>query len=210
MPVTEHMFYLVDAGTVLGPPLAFDNGLTSVHDGGVVVFTGISSGLAQVTVDARDMPPPAADTGEWDEVVEVSVHAPVGRMMVSGVMNDGPDVPVLTVSGPGSYRIRLHARGRDTAVDQGGLEPVEDYLVVTWPAAPAPAISLKHTDTFGAGLRRPRESPRVAQADASVAGLRRLREGPRPFPRVDDGRAARRARLQAMDEKFRGQADRDG
>ncbi|TQJ23718.1 hypothetical protein FBZ33_4030 [Micromonospora sp. A202] len=190
VPVTDHMFHLVDTGTVLGPPLTYDNGLSSTHPGGVVVFTGISSGFVQVTVDARDAPPATTDLVGWDDVVETSVHAPAGRMVVSGVMNDAPELPVLTRSGPGSYRIRIHARGRDIAVDLGALEPVEDYLVVAWPAQPATETSLKHTDTFGAGLR---SAPRR----------------PRPVPRTEERKAARHARLQAMDEKFRTQETSD-
>ncbi len=187
VPVSDHMFYLVDAGTVLGPPLASGNGLAAVGQGGVAVFTGISSGFVRVTVDARKGPPPVLDTEAWDEVVEVSVHAPVGRLRVSGVLNDAPEFPVLTVSGPGHYRIRVHARGRDTAVDQGVVEPVEDYLVTAWPAEPAPDASLKHTDAFGEGMRRSR------------------RRTPTKVTPADDGRAARQSRLKAMDEQLRRQ-----
>ncbi|WP_125805547.1 hypothetical protein [Actinoplanes sp. ATCC 53533] len=179
VPVSEHLFHLADTGINLRSPLDFTNGLASVHPGGIVVFTGISSGPVRVTVDARDSPPSTVDTEAWDDVVEVSVHAPAGRMVVSGVFSDAPELPVLTIAGPGDYRIRLHARGRDTAIDLGVPEPVEDYLMIAWPAPLAPETRLKHTDTYGAGLRRPRS------------------RRPAPAARTDDTQAALRARLQA-------------
>ncbi|OJF15413.1 hypothetical protein [Couchioplanes caeruleus] len=182
------MFYLADTGINLRPPHDSTNGLASVHPGGIVVFTGISCGPVRVTVDARDAPPSTADTEAWDEVLEVSVHAPVGRMVVSGVFSDAPELPVLTTAGPGDYRVRLHARGRDTAIDLGVLEPVEDYLVIAWPAQLAPETSLKNTDSYGAGRRRAR------------------RRGPAPATGAEDRQAALRARLrarlQAEDDKF--------
>ncbi|MER6680098.1 hypothetical protein [Streptomyces olivaceoviridis] len=67
------------------------------------------------------------------------------------------ELPVLPFAGPGDYRPRVHARGRDTAI---GLAPevvTEWYLVQVWPApAPAPARDvavLRQTDTYGASVR---------------------------------------------------------
>ena len=188
VPVSEHMFYLADVGSVLGPPLTFDNGLACVRPGGIVVFTGISSGPVLVAVDARDTPPESLDIGDWEEVVEISTHAPVGRMVVSGVFSDAPPLPVLTTAGPGDYRVRLHARGRDSAVDLGVTEPTEDYLVIAWPAPPAPEAIMKRSDQYGAGLRRlrPRPPERAAQPDL----------------RGSASRDRLRARLQAEEDKF--------
>ena len=188
MPVSGHMFHLADVGSVLGPPLSFDNGLACVRPGGIVVFTGISSGPVFVIVDARDTPPESIELADWEEVVEVSTHASVGRMVVSGVFSDAPPLPVLTTAGPGDYRVRLHARGRDRAVDLGVIEPTEDYLVIAWPAPLAPEAIMKRSDQYGAGLRRPRRrSPeRAVQSDL----------------RGSESRDRLRARLRAEEEKF--------
>ena len=59
----------------------------------------------------------------------------------SGLGSDGPEnVPVLSPEGLGHYRIRIHARGRDTAVDMTTDEPVEHYLVQSWSAPPAAEV----------------------------------------------------------------------
>ncbi len=188
MPVSEHMFHLADTGTVLGPPLSFDNGLASVLPGGIVVFTGISSGPVLVAVDARNAQLGTPDAGAWDEIVEVSVRAPAGRMVVSSLFTDAPELPVLTTAGPGDYRVRLHARGRDTAVDLGVTEPVEEYLVIAWPSQPMPETVIKRTDAYGDRLRQPR---------------RRQPQAVPPAPGQTTQRDRLRARLQAEEDTFR-------
>ncbi len=69
-------------------------------------------------------------------------------------MDDPPDLPVLTPAGPGSYRVRVHARGRDTAPDGVAEEPLEDYLLTVWPAPPRSDTVYKQTDEYGATWRR--------------------------------------------------------
>jgi hypothetical protein len=67
-------------------------------------------------------------------------------------MGDPHDLPPLTTAG-GDWRVRVHARGRDTDVDGVAREPFEHYLVQVWPAAPAPETAHRLTDGYGAGLR---------------------------------------------------------
>ncbi|MEU8470568.1 hypothetical protein AB0F30_22160, partial [Streptomyces sp. NPDC029006] len=38
--------------------------------------------------------------------------------------------------GPGDYRLRIHARGRDTAIDLAPDDVTEWYLIQVWPAPP--------------------------------------------------------------------------
>ncbi|MFM9692239.1 hypothetical protein [Streptomyces europaeiscabiei] len=68
---------------------------------------------------------------------------------------DAPvDLPSLASRGPGPYRLRVHARGRDTAVDQTVVdEVVESYLLQSWPAAHQDALLVRATDAYGAHLR---------------------------------------------------------
>jgi hypothetical protein len=147
------MYYLTDAGTYPEPPFEPTNGLVVPQLGAAVVFTGASSGVVTVDVEARPNPPKDLDAGTWDDVVEVSVHVPAGQLKVSAVMSNPPDLPVLTPDGPGHYRVRVHARGRDLAPDEVAFEPSEHYLITVWPAADAPELVHKQTDEYGAGLR---------------------------------------------------------
>jgi hypothetical protein len=63
------------------------------------------------------------------------------------------DLPVLSFNGPGDYRLRIHARGRDTAVDLAPDEVTEWYLIQAWPAPAAPVAALRHSDNYGASIR---------------------------------------------------------
>ncbi len=99
------------------------NGLAIAEPGVVAVCTGIHTGSIHVEVALHDSPPPT-NTAEWDEVVELSVQAPVGEMVAQGIMDDPPEaLPALTQHGPGIYRLRIHARGRDNAVDMAPDHP---------------------------------------------------------------------------------------
>ncbi|MFE7841031.1 hypothetical protein ACFU53_34735 [Streptomyces sp. NPDC057474] len=44
------------------------------------------------------------------------------------------DLPVLSFAGPGDYRLHVHARGRDTAIDLAPDEVTEWHLIQAWPA----------------------------------------------------------------------------
>ena len=65
-----------------------------------------------------------------------------------------PDIPPLTEHGPGRYRVRVHATGRDRKFDLAVSEAVERYLIQVWPVAqPDGDTILKHTDAYGAMMR---------------------------------------------------------
>jgi hypothetical protein len=153
--VSHHLLYLRDGPAEPHLPFRPGNGLVTADPGVAVVFTGIASGPVTVAVLPRLDPPPPPELADWDEVAEVSLDAPTGHIAVQGPMSDAPDhFPTLAAAGPGAYRVRVHARGRDTAPDQAVFEPVERYLVVTWPAPAAPELVLKQGDRYGAELRR--------------------------------------------------------
>ncbi|MCE0446635.1 hypothetical protein LT493_24490 [Streptomyces tricolor] len=46
------------------------------------------------------------------------------------------DLPDLAAAGPGTYRLRVHARGRDQAVDLAPDTVTEHYLLQCWPQPP--------------------------------------------------------------------------
>ncbi|UUU23548.1 hypothetical protein [Streptomyces sp. DSM 40750] len=131
---------------------ASHNGLVSAIDGAIEVSTGIHTGNVQVTVELHAVKPePAAD---WEEIAEISWQSPSGEVLVAPLMDDPVDLPSLASQGSGPYRLRVHARGRDTAVDAAVVdEVVESYLLQSWPAAQQDALLVRASDTYGAQLR---------------------------------------------------------
>jgi hypothetical protein len=68
--------------------------------------------------------------------------------------------------GLGRYRLRIHARGRDTKVDGTATEPVEDYLIMTWPVRlddPHNEIIYRQTDDYGASQRASAQHARATR-----------------------------------------------
>ncbi|MFF9034255.1 hypothetical protein ACF090_02155 [Streptomyces sp. NPDC014892] len=128
------------------------NGLVAATDGAIEVSTGIHTGDVRVTVELHaQKPEPAAD---WEEIAEISWRSPSGEAFVAPPMDDPVDLPSLAFQGPGPYRLRVHARGRDTAVDQAVVdEAVESYLLQSWPAEHQDALLVRATDAYGAQLR---------------------------------------------------------
>lgn len=177
--VSHHMYYLSDGDAWPEPPFTPSNGLIVTQPGSAAIFTGAGGGLVNVALDVRQERPPRVDVDTWDEVIEVSLHVPTGRLRVAAPMTDAPDLPILTPAGPGQYRLRVHARGRDTAPDVVALEAVEDYLIICWPADPAPETVHKQTDAYGAGLRQVAARPPT--------------RGTEPAPQVDREANLRRA-----------------
>lgn len=138
----------------ISPTLAASNGLVGTNASGAVVLTGIHTGNVNVTAELLDNAPGSVDLDEWDEVVEVSVESEDGELIAHGIMDDPPEgLPELAHAGPGTYRLRVHARGRDTAVDATRSEPVEDYKLSVWPAPEAAEAVYKQSDRRGAEIR---------------------------------------------------------
>ncbi|WP_328868676.1 hypothetical protein OHT76_00330 [Streptomyces sp. NBC_00287] len=154
VPVQYHQFDISDEDGPTGPDLdRSHNGLVRVADGIITVMTGIHTGDVDVTV-ALHHSEPAPDTGDWQEIVEISAHSVSGELMVRSIMADlDEELPVLSFNGPGDYRLRLHARGRDTAVDLAPDEVTEWYLIQAWPAPTHDATVLRHSDAYGTSVR---------------------------------------------------------
>jgi len=148
-----HHFQIIDPEG----PLAEDlddtyNGLVSASGGAIEVTTGIHTGNVQVTVELHSQRPDVA--ADWEEIAEISCHSPSGDMLVTHFMDDPADLPSLASQGPGPYRLRVHARGRDRAVDHTLVDDVvESYLIQSWPAAHQDALLVKATDAYGAQVR---------------------------------------------------------
>ncbi|MFI5682956.1 transposase [Streptomyces sp. NPDC051636] len=114
VPVQHHQFRISDEDGTVGPDLPREhNGLVEVQDGIATIHTGIHTGDVDVTVTLH-VEAPQPGNAEWDEIVELSLHSVSGELMVRGLMDDlDEELPVLSFDGPGDYRLRIHARGRD-------------------------------------------------------------------------------------------------
>ncbi|MEU6803945.1 hypothetical protein [Streptomyces neyagawaensis] len=135
-------------------------------------MTGIHTGDVDVTVTLHRAEP-APDDGDWQDIVEISAHAASGELMVRGMMDDlTEELPVLSFDGPGTYRLRVHARGRytptDPTPDQVVDEATEWYLVQVWPA-PAHDVAVLRPTTHSTVTTT--GTPTRPQGPYSVAGM---------------------------------------
>ncbi|MER7569276.1 hypothetical protein ABTZ93_41265 [Streptomyces sp. NPDC097941] len=129
-----------------------ETGVLAVTDAGgaaASVTCGTHIGDVQVTGETWPAAPPLVDA-PWDDVAEVSLPWPGGRMALWGSFDEDADEIVLSEDAPpGSYRIRVHVRGRDAGEDRGEGDEPEEHLLQIWPSAPAPHRTLKTTDHTG-------------------------------------------------------------
>jgi hypothetical protein len=155
--VSDHSFGIFDHYEIPIETGDWSNGLIVTMASGAMIYTGIDRGYVNVTVELRTAAPEEIDPGSWDDIVEASITSPHGHLCVElleyAADDVGPELPLLSPQGPGSYRLRAHARGRDRYYDQVQNEPAEDYLLIVWPADPAPPLIIRATDTCGYGLR---------------------------------------------------------
>jgi hypothetical protein len=145
----NHSFLLAEPGEYPSSSIDFSNGLVAVQPGLAVILTGVAIGPVEVTLEYWDELP-SVDFGSWDEIVEVSLHSREGNVSVTGPEVEAPaHMPVVSSAGPGSYRLRVHARGRDENYDFAVRSPSESYLIQTCFAPSAPEVVIKATDQCG-------------------------------------------------------------
>ena len=138
--VADGQYWIWDPAADLALPETYD-GLIAATAGLAIVRTGTQSGWVAVRIAVAGAAP-GLDADGWDEVAEVSLSAAPDSPGLS-VISDGtgPDeLAALTPAGAGSYRVRVHARGRDAGAAADVVEgaPVEEHLIQVWPAPPAP------------------------------------------------------------------------
>ncbi|MDX3386540.1 hypothetical protein PV682_34595 [Streptomyces niveiscabiei] len=181
--IGEGTFGLLDDGEIPVHSADWSNGLIApMLQGGALVRTGIHTGSVRVCVQAQREPATEIDTTRpWDEIVEAGVTAPHDRLRLES-LDFGPPDPNGPLSGRGSrhYRVRVHARGRETAWDKTAEAPTEEYLILVWPSELAP------TRTLLAGNRLEQQQ----QSEADTPHPPRLsppkKPGPEPRPRPDE------------------------
>ena len=157
LSVSEHQYWLTGLGGLDGvndiEPSKYmgTNGLISALGFLAIILTGTDAGRVSVTADWRQDAPPV-DLDSWDEVVEVSMLFDEDQAALFGHDDRDERFPLLDA---GSYRVRVHARGRDqgAAVMYPGDNPVEEHLVVAWPQPQAAEKIHKVSDAYGAQIR---------------------------------------------------------
>ncbi|RKS68846.1 hypothetical protein BZB76_5982 [Actinomadura pelletieri DSM 43383] len=127
----ESSSYFVGAGDD-GPSFdkALDDGLIAAVGGAVTILTGTEGDLCLTVRAYRKAPPPALKG--WDKVVEVGFDSPDGKTMVGSYEGEA-ELPSLTASGPGPYRLRLHVRGHGAPETFYPEMPDEHHLIVVYP-----------------------------------------------------------------------------
>jgi hypothetical protein len=136
----------------------------------VAVLTGLQSGVITVTARAVATSPAQVDSG-WEVVAETDLDSPEG--IISVLDWGGPDHPELgdlAIAGPGRYRLRVHARNRESKD--------EEHHLLIWPAAePAPPGLLTSMDSYGRLLtgEEPDDKPPLDSLElAAGAAVRQL------------------------------------
>lgn len=130
----------------IGEPSIDLGGLLGSQDIGIgIVQTGIEAGPVKIEIRTLEEAPLSVETG-WEDISEISFGAGKdARTSIRGdeaySNTDQTDwVQRLDAHGEGWYRMRVHAKGRDTETGDWVKEPVESYLFISWPAEKADPI----------------------------------------------------------------------
>ena len=126
-----------------------------VHDNlSTIVRTGFHTGPVELTIELHDTRP-EAQLDPWQEVAEFTAHSEFGDLRVAA-FDDFPEWSLISTGGRGAYGLRVHAAGRDSALDGSRDRSIEQYLVVAWrePSIVDGVTILKTTDRTGAEYRK--------------------------------------------------------
>ena len=131
-------------------------GTTGSPEEALMIRCGAERGYVQVSAELRGGPADMAGVDEWDEVAEASIVVRGNQVWVRS-LEDGPDgadgdLPPLAVFGPGDFRVRVYASGRDASRDALG-ESGERFHVMLWRAPFLGPLSVRATDELGYELR---------------------------------------------------------
>ncbi|MGC5054314.1 hypothetical protein ACLQ2S_22995 [Micromonospora sp. DT48] len=148
--VTYQTFGIVDGDDWPLDDPGQGNGLVHPCGHGALVYAGIHTGPVEVQAVSREQPHDRIDDSRpWQEVAEVSVTAPTGYLRIRS-FEDVVPLPTLGAAGPGTYRVRVYADGRDTDIDGAVRAPVKHYRIEVWPAPCADDVIHRRT-AAGAG-----------------------------------------------------------
>ena len=173
------------------------NGLVGASNPhGVFLYLARMSGGSRVTVLLHD-DEPAPDTAAWEDIVEVSSAVPQESLPTWQTFAGQTTGPLDL--GPGSYRLRVSARGRDEARPgrREGESPddvVDAYLVDAWLSPEAPD-SIIQTVSHNAAGRHSLMSGSWDEAPGAAAAVAMPVESPTAQPAVHQPRAGVWARI---------------
>jgi hypothetical protein len=154
--VGDHQYYIQNADSVVGENLGEYDTKTGLVCASrtdlVIVRSGTNWGWIYFNLQ-RSETAAALGLDSWDEVVEFSMEFEDENACITSPLLDKTSyVPGLSAAGPGWYRVRVHARGRDAAARDhrdDDSDPLEEHLIQVWPAPPGPEIAHKLTDEYG-------------------------------------------------------------
>lgn len=146
--VNEGIFGVLDDGVIPVETADWSNGLVAPMAQGAIIVTGINTGYVRVSLLTLEDSPVEPPAESWEEIVEVSLHAPKHNLQLES-LEVGALAPA-TLAEPESswYRFRVHARGRDLLRDKVSMDPVEDYLLISWPAGQEDAAILRSSESI--------------------------------------------------------------
>ncbi|MER5408908.1 hypothetical protein [Streptomyces sp. NPDC002769] len=146
--VNEGTFGVLDDGVIAVETADWSNGLVAPMAQGALIVTGINTGYIRVSLLPLEGPPVEAPAESWEEIVEVSLHAPKSNLQLES-LEFGAVAPATRAESASSwYRLRVHARGREVLRDKVSMDPVEDYLLISWPAAREDAVVLRSSENI--------------------------------------------------------------
>ncbi|MEW2350887.1 hypothetical protein AB0904_24850 [Streptomyces sp. NPDC006684] len=151
--VAENQFYVLEDSDLdhlknRTITAARNDGLAAAATNHLFACAGISAGHAMISFELSPTPLAPDESQSWEDVTELDYTSTLGTAHLTACMGpdeDSDDMDAYEVNlasnGPGTYRTRLHARGRDINPDgvQEDGEPVaEHYLLQVWPTPSAP------------------------------------------------------------------------
>ncbi|MGW6500663.1 hypothetical protein [Nonomuraea angiospora] len=115
---------------------AVEDGFIDAAGSSAAILTYAENSAICLTVKVFDRAPPLRLTG-WDQVVEVGIASRSGRLVVpphpeGGDSGAAGPLPDLAVTGPGHYRLRVHARTLPWNENDPDA-PLEEHLLVVYP-----------------------------------------------------------------------------
>ncbi|MFD3431306.1 hypothetical protein [Nocardia fluminea] len=131
--------------------------------GFVCVLTGIANGPATLILDSTAYTEVGFENWEAIEETVIEADSPLQVMGLDGDLAEHFDAIAA-----GRYRVRVHARGRDTHFDLGVTEPTETYLIQLTPTTDETAgiIRLHKTDDAHTVAETPPTTKQRPQIDA--------------------------------------------
>ncbi|GAA1010696.1 hypothetical protein Aple_029850 [Acrocarpospora pleiomorpha] len=115
--------------------------LVGSERGALTIWAADEVGNACLTAESYTRRPPLETKG-WEEIIEVGYESPTGTLTL--VDGGGESITGLTAKGPGSYRVRVHLRGRDLVTQ--AIDPPDGavrLLIMVFPGEPTEPIIYK-------------------------------------------------------------------